>query len=225
MPVPFKQIARAAYRGAIGATTLAVLPFHARDAKPAVFYGGARAGDFGGTLVKARLLQSRFPEQRWHFSLLYILSNAIFLPQFVLGRIKAAGVPIVLNQNGVFYPAWYQQGWERENARMAKVHAAADYVFYQSEFCQRCAEQFLGRRNGRSEILYNAVDTRHFTPAEAASDKRSFTFLVTGKIGTSTAYRLASSISGLAAARTRGLDVRLMVAGVADASINAAART
>ena len=57
--------------------------------------------------------------------------------------VKEKGLLIVLNQNGVFYPGWHSTGWERENARMAKVHALADHVFYQSEFCSRCAERFL----------------------------------------------------------------------------------
>jgi glycosyltransferase involved in cell wall biosynthesis len=108
---------------------------------------------------------------------------------------------------------------------MARVHATADHVFYQSEFCRRCAEQFLGSRNGRSEILYNAVDTRHFTPDTAAAQNRPFTFLATGKFGASTAYRLSSSIAGLAAARAAGLDVVLRIAGLIEPAVESAART
>ena len=224
MSILFKDQLRAGYRGLIGAATCAALPLRARDGKLAVFYGGARPGDLGGTLVKVRLLQSRFPEYRLGFSLLYVLSNGIYLPQFVVDRVRAAGVPVVLNQNGVFYPGWYPHGWERENARMAKVHAAADYVFYQSEFCRRRAEQFLGERAGRSEILYNAVDTRRFTPDTAAAQNRPFTFLATGKFGASTAYRLSSSIAGLAAARAAGLDVVLRIAGLIEPAVESAAR-
>jgi glycosyltransferase involved in cell wall biosynthesis len=224
MLISAKDMLRAAYRGAIGAETLAALGFRARDGKVAVFYAGARAGEFGGTLVKVRLLKSRFPEHRIGLSLLYVLSNAIYVPQVVLDRVRAAGVPVVLNQNGVFYPGWYPDEWQRANVRMAKVHAVADHVFYQSEFCRRCAERFLGARSGPSEILYNAVDTSHFTPREDAPRRGHFTFLLTGKIGPSTAYRLTSSIAGLAAARAGGLDVRLRVAGVIDAKLEAAAR-
>jgi glycosyltransferase involved in cell wall biosynthesis len=224
MAVPFKNILRAGYRGLIGAATYAALTSRARDGKLAVFYGGARPGDFGGTLVKVRLLQSRFPEHWFGFSLLYVLSNGIYVPQVVLDRVRAAGVPVVLNQNGVFYPGWYPLGWERKNARMAKVHAAADYVFYQSEFCRHCAERFLGRRVGRFEILYNAVDTRHFTPGATATEKRPFTFLVTGKFVASTAYRLSSSIVGLAAARAAGLDVLLHIAGLIEPKVESVTR-
>jgi glycosyltransferase involved in cell wall biosynthesis len=224
MSALIKHMLRAGYRGLIGAATCAALPLRARDGKVAVFYAGALPGDLGGTRVKVRLLQSRFPEHRLGFSLLYVLSNGIYVPQFMLDRVRAAGIAVVLNQNGVFYPGWYPHGWERENARMAKVHAAADYVFYQSEFCRQYAERFLGERVGRSEILYNAVDTRHFKPGTAVAQNRSFTFLVTGKFGASTAYRLSSSIAGLAAARAAGLDVLLHIAGPIEPAVESAAR-
>ena len=114
------NIIRFLYRTAVGAATLAALPLRARDKRLGVFYGGARAGDFGGTLVKVRLLQSRFPERWLGFSLAYILSNAVYVPQPVLNAMQSAGVPVVLNQNGVFYPGWYPKGWEQENSRMAE---------------------------------------------------------------------------------------------------------
>jgi glycosyltransferase involved in cell wall biosynthesis len=216
-----KDMVRDAYRALNGAALIAALPFRARDRALRVFYGGARAGDFGGTLVKVRLLQQRFPESRVGFSLLYMLSNAIYLPPFGVDRVRAAGVPIVLNQNGVFYPGWYPSGWERENARMAAVHRKSNHVFYQSEFCRRCAEKFLGPREGDSEILFNGVDTSQFRPAASYAVGRSFRFLVTGKFGASTAYRLISSVDGLAAARAGGLEVSLTIAGLIEPTVAA----
>ena len=217
------RLKRTAYQSAVGATTLAALPFRRRDTV-AVSYGGARTGDAGGPLVKRRILGARFPEHRFGYSLLYILSNAIYLPQRVIEAVHRARVPILLNQNGVFYPSWYPAGWERENARMAAVHRIASHVLYQSSFCRSCAERYLGRRDGPSEILYNAVDVAHFTPAEPSDCAQPFTFLVTGKIGSSTAYRLTSSIEGVAAARRGGLAVRLTVAGVVEPDVAAQAR-
>ncbi len=207
-----------AYRLAVGAATLAALPFRGRD-RLALFYGGARAGDLGGPLVKVKLLQRKFPQAFPGYSLIYMLSNAIYLPQFAVDRLAGAGVPVVLNQNGVFYKAWYPEGWEAENERMAGPHQAASHVFYQSEFCRMCADRFLGARSGPSEILYNGVDTDQFTPAERQPTRRPFTFLVTGRIGAATAHRLKSSIAGLAVARRGGLDCALKVAGGVDEDV------
>ena len=224
MPLTVKNTLRSAYRAFNGAAALMALPLRARHGKLAIYYGGARPGDLGGTLVKVRLLQKRFPEHRIGFSLVYMLSNAIYLPAPVVMSLRMAGVPLVLNQNGVFYPGWYSEGWQRENARMAGMHAAADHVFYQSEFCRRCAERFLGPREGPSEILYNAVDTNHFRPRASDKTRETFTFLVTGKFGLSTAYRLTSSIAGLAAARAAGIEVLLRIAGLIEPAVEATAR-
>jgi glycosyltransferase involved in cell wall biosynthesis len=223
-----QSLARALYRAATGAATLAALPLRPGDGRVAVFYGGARGGDRGGPLVKVSQLATRFGDHRFGFSLLYMLSNAIYLPRPVVDAVRRAGIPVILNQNGVFYPAWYPQGWERENARMAKVHAAASHVLYQSDFCRRCAERFLGAREGSGEVLTNAVDTARFVPPPPgapaiARGPRPFTFLLTGKIGPATGYRLLSSIEGLAAVRRGGLDVRLTVAGAIAAPVISAA--
>jgi glycosyltransferase involved in cell wall biosynthesis len=40
-------------------------------------------------------------------------------------------------------------------------------VLYQSEFCKRSADKWLGAPRGSWEVLHNAVDVDHFTPAGA----------------------------------------------------------
>ena len=45
---------------------------------------------------------------------------------------------------------------------MSVPYHAADYVFWQSEFCKTTANKFLGKRKGPGEILYNCVDTNSF---------------------------------------------------------------
>jgi hypothetical protein len=46
-------------------------------------------------------------------------------------------IPIVLNQNGVFYSGWYAGNWQKKNSDMAKAYHLADYVFWQSDFCRK----------------------------------------------------------------------------------------
>lgn len=177
------------------------------------FYGGARSGDLGGALVKLKRLSEHFPESRWQYNLVYLLSNAPYLSARALDWLRRRKIPIALNQNGVFYPGWYAGDWQKMNKIMAIAYHRADYVFWQSEFCMRSADHFLGKREGAGEVLFNAIDTQHlFRPAEVSVD-RPFTFLLTGRIDAHLAYRLESSISGLRAARNAGLDCRLLVAG------------
>ena len=212
---------RGLYGAAVGSVTLAALAVHRPGGHIAVNYGGAPAGDWGGPRVKIALLSKAFPNRYFGFSLLYLLSNGLYLPARVLAAVARAAVPIVLNQNGVFYPAWYPHDWRRENARMASVHALANYVLYQSKFCRQCAHDFLGPRAGEEEILYNAVDTTRFVPPPPRPPGRPFSFLVTGKIGPSTAYRLTASIEGLAAARRAGLEAALTIGGLLEPRIKA----
>lgn len=212
-----KRLLRQAYMAACGAQVLCNLALPRRE-ELAVYYGGARTGDFGGPLVKVKRLREYFPEVRWGYNLVYLLSNTPYLPGMALELLKRRGVPIVHNQNGVFYKAWFAGDWAAQNRRMARSYHAADWVFYQSEFCRRAADKFLGTRSGRGEILYNAVDTNRFRPCPdgTARNHAGFRFLVTGKIDRHLYYRLESTIAGLRIACDGGLDARLTVAGWVD---------
>lgn len=217
MPLEYsvaKHLLRQAYTAACGAQVVCNL-LVPRRGDLAVYYGGARTGDMGGTLVKVKRLRQYFPEVRWGYNLVYLLSNTPYLPNYALRLLKLRGVPMVHNQNGVFYGAWYAGDWQAQNRRMARSYHAADWVFYQSEFCRRAADRFLGPRAGSGEVLYNAVDTVRFAPAQGESDgaRDGYTFLITGKIDGHLYYRLESTIAGLRVACDGGLDARLVVAG------------
>lgn len=184
-----------------------------------VFYGGARPGNFGGPKVKVQRLQQFFPEHRLNYNLVYSLSNTPYLSEGAVETLVRRRVPIVHNQNGVFYPAWFNGDWEAKNAEMAIAYHRADHVFFQSEFCRKSAETYLGVRKGRGEVLFNAIDTTHFKPrSDFDRAGQPFRFLVTGKIDQHMFYRLESSIRGLSAARDAGLDARLEIAGWLDGS-------
>lgn len=219
-----KSVARAGYRLLTGARALAFARRREPGQQPRVFYGGARSGDNGGPLVKVQRLQRAFPQAARGFNLVYSLSNAPYLSRGALQRLKARGAGLVHNQNGVFYPGWYDGDWKSENTRMSHAYHLADHVFWQSAFCRACADQFLGEREGEGEILFNAVDVAHFSPREQARENRPFVFLLTGKIQAHLAYRLEDSIAGLAHARAAGLDAQLHIAGHLDAGAMSAAR-
>lgn len=217
-----KRLLRDAYVLSRGLAVLAAggVP---RRAALAVWYGGARQGNIGGPLVKVKRLREYFPEVKYGYNLVYTLSNTPYLPAWALAILKRRRIPIVQNQNGVFYPGWFAGDWAAQNRRMGLAYHAADWVFYQSKFCQRAADRFLGERVGPGEVLYNAIDTQHFSPASVPratmndEARRSFEFLLTGKIGRHLYYRLDSTLAGLKVARDAGLDACLRVAGWVDA--------
>ena len=183
-----------------------------------LFYGGARSGNLGGSQVKIKRLSAFFPQNRWRYNIAYLLSNAPYLSAIALDWLRLRRIPLVLNQNGVYYAGWYGGDWKNMNRIMALAYHRADHVFWQSDFCRRAANHFLGKREGPGEILFNAIDTRgHFRPANVRQD-RPFTFLLTGRIDSHMAYRVESTITGLRAARFAGLDSRLLIAGCIDPS-------
>jgi len=142
-----------------------------RSALPRVFYGKdqlpGRSEVAGGGIVKCQDLTSTFPNTPDSPNILYLVSSALPVQAAHMGRLaRKAGAALVLNQNGVVYPAWHGPGWQRENRPMRDVLMEADHVFYQSEFCRMAADRFLGKKRGSWEVLYNPVDTGFFTPAD-----------------------------------------------------------
>ncbi len=208
-----KHLMRACWRSAQTANVVASSVTSGGSGPIRLFYGGARSGDLGGPRVKVKRLSEYFPESRWHYNLVYLLSNAPYLSATALDWLKMRRIPIVLNQNGVFYSGWYAGDWKKMNRIMAAAYHRADHVFWQSEFCRRAADQFLGVREGPGEILFNAIDTQQRFRPVLQRGERPFTFLITGRIDAHLAYRLESSIAGLRAAHDAGLKCRLLIAG------------
>ena len=214
-----KYLLREIFRFLLGVHTLLVLKItKGNKNKLHIYFGGARTGDRGGPLVKVARLKKAFGENRFNYNLLYVLSNAPYLPEYAYRYIKGKKIPIVLNQNGVFYEAWYQGNWQYENARMSTPYHLADYVFYQSKFCEEAANKFLGKRKGDSEILYNAVNTALFKPNKESfyQTDTPFIFLLTGQIDKHLYYRVESTIKALAAVIKEGLNAKLIISGGLD---------
>jgi glycosyltransferase involved in cell wall biosynthesis len=185
---------------------------------PRVFYGGARSGALGGPLVKVQRLKKFYPEHTWNYNLVYCLSNTPYLPDAALNIIRHRRIPIVHNQNGLYYKAWYDGDWSKKNLEMARTYHQANFVFWQSNFCRRSAEIFLGSRNGPGEILYNAVDTGHFRPIGREPNTKT-TLLITGKFDDHMYYRIDSTIRGLAKAVIQGFVGVLNIAGWTSSSV------
>ena len=212
-PMP-KRLARQAFGGALAVHNRLSLLGRRSYQTPKLFFGGARGGGGGGPRVKVAKLTEAFGEHPWSYNLLYMLSNTPYLSGAALARVKGRGIAVVSNQNGVFFPAWFDGDWRARNARMAEQHKLADHVFYQSDFCRRAAEKFLGPRRGPSEILFNAVDTEVFRPPAVVPRSQPFRYLIMGKIGDHQAYRITTCIEALNRARARGLPGELLIAGI-----------
>jgi glycosyltransferase involved in cell wall biosynthesis len=203
---------RSSYRALNGLFVLLSIPFISSSLYPKVYYGGSLSGDVGGTLVKVKRLSHYFPNHFFRYNIVYLLSNAPYLPLFALKLLKALRVPIVLNQNGLFYPAWFGLNYQTFNIRQTHAYHLADHVFFQSNFCKAAASHFLGERSGPSSVLHNAVDTQQFTPL-SITKPHFFTCLLIGKTPSNLTYRIETALLALHLSAILGLQIRLVIAG------------
>lgn len=165
----------------------------------------------GGT-AKMQRLAERFPSSPRDFTLLYLGSS--WLPRDLrplLWLSRRRGVPVVLNQNGVAYPAWAGDRVEELNRPIRLALEAADHVLYQSEFCKRSADEWVSPPSGSWEILPNAVDVERFTPAP--KPPAGGPVLLAGGDQTQGAYRLELALRTLAVLSREHPEARLLVTG------------
>lgn len=185
-----------------------------------IFYGGAISGNIGGTLVKIKRLKQFFPEYNFKFNLVYVLSNSPYLPLFALKVIKKRKIPIIHNQNGVFYPSWYKGDYIKKNNIMATQYSFANYVFFQSIFCKNVAEKFLGPCSVPNEVLYNAIDTKLYKPNKNNNfEKNSFIFLTTGKFSEIHFYHLKNTILAISSLNYKKYKFKLLIAGTISSNL------
>lgn len=130
-----------------------------RGASP---YFGPPTPPYGGPDLKARKLKAIFGNSYWP-SCIYVFSGKPISSIF-LRFVKWRKIPIILNQDGVYYPQWYPRGFKEMNLRLRLLHCLSDFVIYQSQFCVRSCEVWIKPPPRKQTILYNAVDTHYFCP-------------------------------------------------------------
>ena len=178
-----------------------------------MYYAGAEIGNIGGPYLKIKKLNKFFPEYKRGFNIIYALSNSPYLNCRSINILKKKNFPLILNQNGVYYQSWYKGNWKNQNLINAKVYHSADYVFWQSNFCKRASDRFLGERLGEGEILYNAIDTQKFHPVKKNTDN-IFRFLITGNINKQNNYRIYSVLEAFKDIVKRNKYIHLYIAGI-----------
>jgi glycosyltransferase involved in cell wall biosynthesis len=180
-----------------------------------VFYGHDRVPTPGepvaGGTAKFQRLATRFPNRPTDFSLLYLGST--WLPRDLgplLGLARRRGIPLLVNQNGVGYPGWAGDGTEAFNRPLRRILAQAEHVLYQSEFCKRAADEWVGAPGGTWEVLHNAVDVDRFTPASRSPGGGPVLLLGGDQYQ---AYRLELGLQTLAALLPAHPEAELLVTG------------
>jgi glycosyltransferase involved in cell wall biosynthesis len=164
-----------------------------------------------GGSAKFQRLAARFPNSPTDFTLLYLGST--WLPRDLeplLRLAKRRDIPVAVSQDGVAYPGWAGAETEELNRPLRRALLAADHVVYQSRFSKNSSDAFLDEPAGSWEILHNAVDVDHFTPAPEPPS--SGPVLLLGGDQTQ-AYRLELALRTFALVLASEPEARLLIAG------------
>lgn len=170
-----------------------------------------------GGRVKLLHLAKKFPEDKKHFNILYLVNSAL-PPPYALELVQWAkkhGAKFIFNQNGVAYPAWAGSEYKQLNQIFKDLIHLADYVIYQSQFCRDSADRYLGAISAPSSTIYNCVDTEIFTPSQEPIPDRPWILLAAGSH--KQPERVICALETLSILRNkRNKDIRLILAGRLD---------
>ena len=162
--------------------------------------------------IKIMDLEKRFSCESQAPTILYVVSSTLDCnDDLVIAQAKKRGIRIVLNQNGVSYPACQKNGWRFSNKVLRRVLHLADYIIYQSMFSKTASDKFLGVARTKYQILHNPVDTSFFSPGDKAKNRDTLQLLAAGSHNQF--YRVKRAIDTLLLVREKIASARLIIAG------------
>lgn len=165
-----------------------------------------------GGAVKLTYLAENFPHHFPSANLLYAVSSVAHPLQIeILKSAKFKGLKVVVNQNGVAFPAWDGDKYEASNRSLKQLISFADFIIYQSRFCKDSAERYISPPNVPNEIIYNPVDTRLFSPETCQPRPETLTLLLGGNQYEK--YRLELALQTLKALHRNIPNAKLIVTG------------
>lgn len=173
----------------------------------------AKRSEFAhGGAVKLTYLAENLPHHFPSANLLYAVSSVAHPLQLeILKAAKHKGLKVVVNQNGVAFPAWDGDNYEASNRSLKQLISFANFIIYQSRFCKDSAERYISPPDVPNEIIYNPVDTRLFSPDACPARPKTLTLLLGGNQYEK--YRLELALQTLKALHRSMPNAKLIVTG------------
>ncbi len=187
---------------------IAVAYFSPRFPKPP-----AQRSEFAhGGAVKLTYLAENFQHHFPHANLLYTVSSVAHPLQIeILEVAKRKGLNVVVNQNGVSFPAWAGANYETSNQPLKRIIGFANFIIYQSQFCKTSAERYISPPAVPNEIVYNPVDIGLFSPDACPEKPEILTLLLGGNQYEK--YRLELALQTLKSLHRDVPNAKLIVTG------------
>lgn len=113
----------------------------------------------GGGFLKKRILEQR-SNFKYQPNILYFVSSDLpFFAKWFFLLAKRLSIKIVYNQNGTYFPAWFDGNCYKKNKAFATLINKSDYIIFQSKFCMRMAKKFLDQLmlKNRHSVIYNST--------------------------------------------------------------------
>lgn len=164
-----------------------------------------------GGAVKLTYLAETFPHHFPSANLAYIVTTVGHpLQTEILDCIKQRGLKTIVNHDGVAFRAWAGDQYNEFNQISKLVLDQADFIVFQSQFSKHSADLYLSPPNVPHEIIYNPVDTKHFSPQDIRKPKE-LTLLLGGNQYEK--YRLELALQTLQSLLIFVPNARLIVTG------------
>lgn len=187
-----------------------LVPPSRREVRP---YFGPPSRSVGGPNFKRRKMARAFSNYWWRPNVIYVTSG-LPMPVGFLRWAKSRGAKVILNQDGVYTPSWYGSDYERANERLRQIHDVSDYVIYQSRFCRDTARRYLKVPTAQeSEVLYNAVDLKAFSPRSVSVNGEVLKILSAGYFYPSKHYMLHALLGAFRETMKEFPRIELLLAG------------
>ncbi len=165
-----------------------------------------------GGSVKLTYLAETFPHHFPAANLAYIVTSVGHpLHNEILEAAKRKRLKFIINHDGVAFPAWAGDQYIEFNQISKRILDWADFIVYQSRFSKLSADLYLSPPDVPHEIVYNPVDTKHFSPQDVKKPKE-LTLLLGGNQYEK--YRLELALKTLQALLTHVPNAQLIVTGM-----------
>jgi len=125
-----------------------------------------------GPGVRTKKLVNHFGNYHINPSLVYAQSAwSIDRIVSITRKAKSKNTPIIFNQNGFYYPAWYTGDWRWANAKILEAHERSARVIFQSNFCMEAMEDLTGLAASDGLVIHNGVGIPPVQPIRRQSDR------------------------------------------------------
>lgn len=114
---------------------------------------------FGGSLIKKLVLEKEF-NPKFSPNIFYFVSSDLpYFAAIIFFIAKVFKIKIIFNQNGTYFPAWFNGDCFKKNQIFAQYIYKADYIIFQSNFCKKMAQKFVLRQkiNQPHSIIHNCA--------------------------------------------------------------------